>query len=536
MTLALHQQTRQVQTQTLTPQMQQALAILQAPMVELRELIRQEVDTNPALELVDPAEESIDAAREEYDAAPSEERDFDEDLDGGASPSSSTGAAASAASDAPSGESPGSHDDEAPESPDGEAPSSPEESEGLAALGADADYLYSDGDNNEYDPDAEERRQFLFDSIPARESLQEHLMLQLAQAGLPEAEAQLCEQIVGSIDSSGYLRTPLAEIAQGSFATLPAAERALELVQGFTPTGVGARDLRECLLLQLRADPSPAVRPAMRILASQEAFEALAERRFARAASLARVRVEEAEAALAAIARLDPRPGRQYSSETSNYVLPEIEYREAGGRWTAFLLDDDLPRVRVSPIWRARAAALKEAPAGEEAAGAKARRGERRFLEEKLRAGDQLLRGIEQRQKTLLDVAQAIADAQPGFFEQGRAGLRPLTMSQIAEKVGIHETTVSRTVGGKYARTPFGLAELRSFFVGGLATAGGEAASTDAAKARLKAMVDAEDPAAPLSDQQIADRFAASGVKLARRTVAKYRDELRIPVASRRKV
>ncbi len=347
-------------------------------------------------------------------------------------------------------------------------------------------------------------------------------MLQLAQAGLPEAEAQLCEQIVGSIDSSGYLRTPLAEIAQGSFATLPAAERALALVQGFTPAGVGARDLRECLLLQLRADPSPATRPAARILASQEAFEALAERRFARAASLARVRVEEAEAALATIARLDPRPGRQYSSETANYVRPEIEYREVGGRWTAFLLDDDLPRVRVSPFWRARAAALREAPEGEGAAGAKARRGERRFLEEKLRAGDQLLRGIEQRQRTLLDVAQAIADAQPGFFERGRAGLRPLTMSQIAEKVGVHETTVSRTVGGKYARTPFGLAELRSFFVGGLATAGGEAASTDAVKARLKAMVEAEDPAAPLSDQQIADRFAASGVKLARRTVAKY--------------
>ena len=534
MPLTLHQQTRQVQTQTqtLTPQMQQALAILQAPMVELRDMIRQEVDTNPTLELEDPTEQSIDAAREEYDAAPSEERDFDEDLD--------FGAERPGASEAPSGETPAGNDTESPDGevpggPDGEAPSSPDESEGLAALGADADYLYSDGGNNEYDPDAEERRQFLFDSIPARESLQEHLMLQLAQAGLPEAEAQLCEQIVGSIDSSGYLRTPLAEIAQGSFVTLSAAERALALVQGFTPAGVGARDLRECLLLQLRADPSPATRPAARILASQEAFEALAERRFERAARLARVGVAEAEAALATIARLDPRPGRQYSAETANYVRPEIEYRETDGRWTAFLLDDDLPRVRVSPFWRARAAALKEAPKGEAAADAKARRGERRLIEEKLRAGDQLLRGIEQRQATLLAVAQSIADAQPGFFEQGRAGLRPLTMSQIAEKVGIHETTVSRTVGGKYARTPFGLAELRSFFVGGLATAGGEAASTDAVKARLKAMIDAEDPAAPLSDQQIADRFAASGVKLARRTVAKYRDELRIPVASRRR-
>ena len=534
MPLSLQTQQRQTQTMALTPQMQQALGLLQAPLVELRQKIREEVSVNPVLELEDPSERSIDAEREDYSAAPSEERDFDEDSDAVTGPA--TGEGAPGDQEGPAGEdqaSPGSADQE---SPDGETPSSPEETEGLAALGADADYLYSDGGNNEYDPDAEERRQFLFDSIPARESLQEHLMLQLAQAGLPEAETQLCEQIVGSLDTSGYLRTPLEEIAQGSFATMPQAERALAVVQGFSPTGVGARDLRECLLLQLRADPSPATRPAERILASQEAFEALAARRFARAASLARVTEDEAEEALRAIARLDPRPGRQFASEPAAYVRPEVEYVEADGRWTARLLDDDLPRVRVSDAWRARAARLAEAPKGETAAASKERRGTRKWIEERLRAGDQLLRGIELRQSTLLAVAQAIADAQPGFFERGRAGLRPLTMAQVAERVGIHETTVSRTVGGKYARTPFGLAELRSFFVGGLATADGEAASTDAVKARLKAMVDAEDPAAPLSDQKIADLFAESGVKLARRTVAKYRDELRIPVASARKV
>lgn len=523
----------------LTPQMQQALGLLQAPVASLRELIRQEVEANPALEMEDPSEVSIDAAREEYSAAadPGEERDFDEDFDGGAA---EPGPVHEDRAQAP--EDPGSapeHEDRSaapePGSPDGEAPPPPEETEGLAALGDEADYLYSDGGNNEYDPDAEERRQFLFDSIPSRESLQEHLMLQLAQAGLPEAETQLCEQIVGSLDSSGYLRTPLEEIAQGTFATMPQAERALALVQGFTPAGVGARDLRECLLLQLRADPAPATRPAERILGSQEAFEALAARRFARAASLARVTEEEAEDALRAIARLDPRPGRQFSSEPANYVRPEVEYRLEGGRWTARLLEEDLPRVRVSPAWRARAARLAQAPKGETSAAAKERRGTRKWIDERLRAGDQLLRGIELRQSTLLAVAQAIADAQPGFFERGREGLRPLTMAQIAEKVGIHETTVSRTVGGKYARTPFGLSELRSFFVGGLATAGGDAASTDAVKARLRAMVEAEDPAAPLSDQAIADRFAADGVKLARRTVAKYRDELRIPVASARR-
>ena len=537
MPLALQPQTRQAQTQTqtLTPQMRQGLEFLQAPMIELRQKIRQEVDTNPTLELEDPATISIDDARESYEAAaaPSEERDFDEDLDAGAPPAEAPrpgpdGGASGEGS--PDGEASGEG------SPDGEVPSSPEETEGLAALGEDADYLYTDGGNNEYDPDAEERRQFLFDSIPARESLQEHLMLQLAQAALPEAEAQLCGQIVGSIDSAGYLRTPLAEIAQGSFATLPDAERALALVQGFTPAGVGARDLRECLRLQLLADPAPAARRAARILASPEAFEALAARRFDRAARLARVSPDEAAAALAELRRLDPRPGLRFSSEPTNYVRPEVEYRKVGSRWTARLIEDDLPRDRLSPHWLARAAALRQAPKGETKSAAAARREERRYLDDRLASGRRLIDLVAQRQATLLAVAQAIADAQPGFFRNGPAGLRPLTMAQIAAKVGVHETTVSRAVGGKYARTPFGLAELRSFFVGGLATATGEDASVASAKAMLKAMVEAEDPASPLSDQQLAKRFAGRGIRLARRTVAKYRDLLRIPPAHERKV
>ncbi len=542
MPLSFHQEMRQAQTMALTPQMQQALGLLQAPMMELRQKIRQEVDTNPVLELEDPAEVSIDAAREDYAATPSEERDFDEDLDGGAAPELEDPAPAPA----PPGSAP-EHEDRsaAPEadspdgeagSPDGEAPSSPAETEGLAALGDEADYLYGDGGNNEYDPDAEERRQFLFDSIPATESLQDHLLAQLAEADLPPDEAAAGREIVGSIDNDGFLRTPLAEIGQAALADLATCERVLARVQTFTPAGVGARDLRECLLLQLRADPALASSPAARLVASPEAFEALAARRLDKAARLAGIPGEDAAGALAVLARLDPAPGRRFSAERTLYVRPELEFRLVDGRWTAILDETDLPRVRISPFWRSRYEQLRAAPAGRKgSAAARAEREERSYLRERIGSGELLLRGIEQRQATLRKVAQAIADAQPGFFERGRAGLRPLTMAQIAEKVGVHETTVSRTVDGKYARTPHGVVELGSLFVGGLPTASGEAASTDSVKAKIRALVDAEDPASPLSDQAIMDRLSAAGIRIARRTVAKYRDALGILPALQRK-
>ena len=560
MPLSFHQEMRQAQTMALTPQMQQALGLLQAPMMELRQKIRQEVDTNPVLELEDPAEVSIDAAREDYAATPSEERDFDEDLDGGAgSPDGEAGSPDGEAPSSPPPEGPdgdagspdgdaGSPDGEAPSlptpegpdgdagSPDGEAPSSPAETEGLAALGDEADYLYGDGGNNEYDPDAEERRQFLFDSIPATESLQDHLLAQLAEADLPPDEAAAGREIVGSIDNDGFLRTPLAEIGQAALADLATCERVLARVQTFTPAGVGARDLRECLLLQLRADPALASSPAARLVASPEAFEALAARRLDKAARLAGIPGEDAAGALAVLARLDPAPGRRFSAERTLYVRPELEFRLVDGRWTAILDETDLPRVRISPFWRRRYEQLRAAPAGRKgSAAARAEREERSYLRERIGSGELLLRGIEQRQATLHKVAQAIADAQPGFFERGRAGLRPLTMAQIAEKVGVHETTVSRTVDGKYARTPHGVVELGSLFVGGLPTASGEAASTDSVKAKIRALVDAEDPASPLSDQAIMDRLSAAGIRIARRTVAKYRDALGILPALQRK-
>ena len=540
------QQMSQRQVQALAPQLRQRLDVLEASVQELRQILRAEVEQNPVLELAPPEEVSIDAEREDYDRpAGAEEPDFDEALPGDAPHGSDASTHGSDASTHGSADEPASGTEDGPDGADsseeGEAPpelsSDPDDFSALDALGDDADYLYSEGGNNEYDPDAEERRQFLFDSIPSRESLQAHLLAQLSAAALSDRERAAGEEIVGSIDDDGYLRTPLAEIAQARFLDLSLCERVLRVIQGFTPVGVGARDLRECLLLQLRAaDPAPGRDAALRILASKEAFEALAQRRFARLPGLAGVPAEDAPAALAALARLEPAPGRRFSSETTEFVHPEIEVRFEDGRWVAHLDERWLPSVSFVPHWMRRLAELrKPLPPSASPAERAARTEERRYLEQKVRSGKALLTDVSERQNTLRKVAQAIVDAQQDYFEKGPAGLRPLVMAQIAEVVGVHETTVSRAVAGKYVRSPQGIRELRDFFVNGLPSAGGGTASSESVRERLRAMVAAEDPAAPLSDEDIVARFQAEGVTIARRTVAKYRKILRIPSSVERR-
>ena len=532
-------QMTQRQIQALAPQLRQRLDVLQASAQELRQLVRAELERNPVLEFDEP-DVSIDAEREEYDRpATAEEPDFDEALDATAAVPASGPAEPESPAGPDSGDQEEKADSEGGAEPgDSELSSNPDDFSVLDALGSDADYLYSEGGNNEYDPDAEERRQFLFDSIPSLESLQEHLLAQLSGAALSDRERAVGEEIVGSIDGDGYLRTPLAEIAQARFAPLPLCERVLRVVQGFTPVGVGARDPRECLLLQLRAaDPAPDREAALRVLGSPEAFDALAQRRFDRLPRLAGVRAEDGPAVLAALARLDPKPGRRFAAERTEYVRPEIEVvRDGTGRWVARLDERWLPSVSFSPYWMRRLAELRRPlPADASPARRAALAEERKYLEEKVRAGKALLTDVGERQDTLRKVAQAIVDAQTDYFEKGAVGLRPLVMSQIASAVGVHETTVSRAVAGKYVRSPQGVRELREFFVNGLPSADGTAASSENVRERLRAMVAAEDPAAPLSDEAIVKRFADEGVTIARRTVAKYRGLLRIPPSSLRR-
>lgn len=488
------------QRMALSPQMRQSLAILQAPAMELGMLMRREAEANPVLEISPPQlEVSLDGEREKWERG---ERGEGGEAEGGEA--------------------------------DGD----------FAVLGKldDPDYLYSAGGNNEYDGDAEAKRNFFLDSIPAAESLQQHLATQLDACDLKPGDRAVAEEIVGSLDEDGYLRTALADIAQARLTPLADAERMLALVQTFDPAGVGARDLRECLALQVKAEPPPAaVRgDVTALLGSAKAFAAIAEPggRIAAVAKALGIGEKDAERAVRYLSRLDPRPGRRYSQVRTEYVNPEIVVRRVEGRWTAFLDESGVPGVSLSPEWMEKWESLK----GQTGGGGPKRGGggaaeEKRWLDEKVRAARAFLQSVAQRGATLLAVAQTVVDRQNGYFERGAAFLNPLSMADVAAATGFNESTVSRAVAGKWLRSPQGLTPLRSFFTAAVKSAGGEATvSNEAAREMLREIVAAENPQNPLSDSAIAKALERRGVKIARRTVAKYREKMRIPGASERRV
>ena len=517
--MGLSQQMRQ--KQVLAPQMRQSLEVLQLQVQDLCQLAQQELEQNPTLEEGSVLQDSIDAAREQFEGAEAPEPDF-ADEDGGGDADLPVAAAGGPAAEPEVAEEPRGGAGDAEGADDFDGPADDAEVKEMDALDFgvlaeldDADYLYQEGGNSEYNPDLDEKRQFMFDSIPVGESLQDHLLGQLDLAELDEVDRLVAEQIVGSIAEDGYLRTPLADIVQVvPGASMAQAERVLGVVQDFNPPGVGARDLRECLLLQIRQGPLRGTL-AERIV---EGHLGLVEtRQFSKIAKACGVPREEVEEAIRSLARLEPRPGTAFDRAAPTYVVPEIEVRKVEGRWQAFVEDRDLPRLRISRRYLDLLHAEDVPPETRE------------YIQGKIRSGLNLIKSIEQRQETIRKVAQKIVDAQQAFFEDGPMALRPLVMASIAAEVGVHETTVSRTVSNKYMRSPQGIHELRFFFTNGIATENGEDVSSERVKLMVKRMVEEEDPARPLADQDIERRLASEGINIARRTIAKYRGLLKIP-------
>lgn len=485
----------QQQKMILAPQMRQNLALLQSTTLSLVGQLRQAADTNPALLLAEPYEHSLEARRDAFEK---------ERLDGGEE--GGTG----------SGETP---------------------AEGVPEEGTFRDEDFYEGGNNEYNPDLEERRQFFLDSIPDRESLQQHLLLQVDTASLSETEAALAELIIGSLDEKGYLKTPLAELAQGAMTDLATTERILALVQSFDPPGIAARSPRECLLLQLPENGSSTESLARRILGKDELFEALAMRRFDTLSERLHASPSACEKVLALLRQLDPYPGLRFDAQPPPIVRTEITVVRQKGRWIAKLDTRDLPAVSIDPAAQERLRLLREESKRQGLSKGAGRdiRAERDWWEQKIKDGEMLLAGLRQRQITLLQVAQAIVDRQQGFFDRGRAALKPLAMSEVAAAVGIHEATVSRAVSGKFLKSPQGATELRSFFTNGVRTADGGTRSSDSVQERIRALIAAEDATSPLSDDAIMRKLEAEGIAIKRRTVAKYRDLLGIPSSTLRK-
>lgn len=368
-----------------------------------------------------------------------------------------------------------------------------------------------------------ERRQVLFDRQVRAETLQEHLLRQLPLSDFAPSDWSLVESLVGELDDDGYFRGSLAEVCQAYSRPESEVEGLLGSLTRLDPPGCGARSVRECLLAQVDALEPEEDRLAVRRIIDTH-LEDIAAGRFATVERAMGIDRAEYVRLLKALRTLDGRPGRQFPSvrERIEYVNPEIRAVRRQGRWVAEMDARSLPVIRLSQKF----AELLRDPA--QTAETKA------YVRERIAAARALQEAVVRRQETVQAIADEIFDRQQDFFEKGLAALRPLTELEVAAKVGVHGTTVSRTVRDKYVSTPKGTFELRRFFATGVKTASGEDLSQQAALDALKKIVAKEDAAHPLSDEKLAEKMKAAGFPVARRTVAKYRDRLSIPGSSER--
>ena len=374
------------------------------------------------------------------------------------------------------------------------------------------------------DEDAAERRQAFFDRQVAEETLQSHLMAQIPTSGVPEPDWPLAEVLVGDLDDNGYYRGSIPDVAMTFGKSEGEIVAVLARIRELDPPGCGARDIRECLLSQVDDVADPAERALVRRIVDSHLGE-LADGRDEEIRRSLGVGEPEYEAAVAALRSLDGRPGRKFPGERERveYVNPEIHAVKRAGRWMAETDSRSLPEIRFAKKF---AELLRDQSQTAET---------RAYVRERIAAAQSFRDAVVRRQETVSGIAQAIFDRQQDFFEGGFSKLKPLTELEIAEKVGVHGTTVSRTVRNKYADTPQGTVELRKFFVTGVKTAEGLEISQRAALDALRAIIDGEDESAPLSDERIAAKMKEAGIPVARRTVAKYRGLLGIGgVAERR--
>jgi len=455
----------------LTPSLQQAIKLLPLTTLELAEVLDQEVMENPLLEEV-PVQETL-SAEEVAQQEASEEREKPED------------------------------------------PLKEIEVEKFFE-----DY-FDDGYERRGRPSEVPEMPPIENTLTESPDLYDHLLWQLRMTVSDEMVMEIGEAIIQNLDEDGLLRTSLDDVANLGPYPMEEVEKALEVIQSLDPAGVAARSLTECLRIQLRVlglEGSPAdvmVRDHMKQLQSHQYPE------ISRQMGLT---PEEVAHHLEIIKGLDPRPGNRYSPDRSAYILPDVFVVKEGEEYKIVLNDDGLPKLRISPTYRRM---LDERGAGSEET--------RAYVKDKLRSALWLLKSVDQRQRTIYKVSESIVRHQRAFLDHGITHLRPLVLRDVASDIGMHESTVSRVVANKYMHTPRGVFELRFFFHSGITSTMGEAVSSVTIKQRIKKMIEEEDAQRPLSDSRIADLLGAEGLPLARRTVAKYREELRIPPSNLRK-
>lgn len=484
----------------MTPQLQQAIKLLQLSRLELQQSLTQHLLENPLLD-------EVQSDTEDTESSVNEGRTEEDDVVAGPEPSVQ---------------------DESREergSPEEFSASGWEEYFGRDRRGGDSEYASAQDDLPSYEQ-----------TVAKPTSLEEHLLWQLSLSTLTDREKTVGRLIIGNLDDDGYLRISLAEVIAGTDFAESEAESVLTDIQTFDPTGVAARDLPECLLLQLRhlgrnpfgslGAPPGALKTSVIEGIVLHHLKDLEKRQYAKIAKALNVTVEDVFHATKVIGELEPKPGRPFIN-TQNYVIvPDVFVVKNEGEWVVLLNDDGLPRMRISPYYKQLISSGQGGTSETKA-----------YMDEKMRAAQWVIRSIEQRNRTIVKVVSSIVKFQEEFFERGVQYLKPLVLKQVAEDIGMHESTISRVTANKYMYCPQGMLELKFFFNAGLQRADEPSGMHSSVSVRdmIKTMVAEEDPKRPLKDEEIAARLFIQGVRIARRTVAKYRAELNIASASQRK-
>ncbi len=502
MALSPRLELRQGQGLVITPQLQQAIKLLQLSNLELEAYVDAELERNPLLQRDDREGESENDAEASVGEAEASDDDFAADR--------VTDSAAAAEIDA-------SHDDLYEGASPGDHATGDAGAGGGADAGGSVDWSKAGKGGGFEDSDGER------EGAGVRElSLAEHLEAQLAVAGLTNSERAIALTLIDAVDEGGYLRADLGELADRLGCDVSRIEAVLAVLQGFEPTGVFARDVAECLSLQLREKDR--FDPAMAALVAN--LELLARRDMAALKRACGVDDEDLREMIAELRALTPRPGAAFGGEPAQAVVPDVFVREgAGGMWLVELNTDTLPRLLVDHRYHARVSA-----------GARTDQ-EKTFVSDCISSANWLVKSLDQRAKTILKVASEIVRQQDGFLAFGVEHLRPLNLKTVADAIGMHESTVSRVTSNKYLATPRGVFEMKFFFTSSIASSsGGEAHSAEAVRHKIRQLIDAERADGDVhSDDSIVDILKEAGVDIARRTVAKYREAMRIPSSVERK-
>ena len=494
---------RQSQALVMTPQLMQAIKLLQLSHLELTSYVEGELERNPLLERAEPAEagpvEGEAGSAERGDAAPADGRTGDwlgQDLE-----TSRTALEEGLGTRL---------DNVFPD--EGTAPAPRAGQDAAPAYSEWANVGAGGREDNDYNLEA---------FVPVETTLAGHLVEQLALVTVEPVQRLIGQHLIDLVDDAGYLTADLAEIAERLGTTVEDVEAVLALLQGFDPPGVCARNLNECLAIQLRERDR--YDPAMQALIAH--LELLARRDRVALRRVCGVNEEDLTDMIAEVRRLDPKPGLAFGSTLVQPVVPDVFVQPAAdGSWLVELNADTLPKVLINQSYYAQ---VSKTARGDDA---------KSYIADCLQTATWLVRALDQRAKTILKVASEIVRQQDAFFTHGVQYLRPLNLKTVADAIGMHESTVSRVTSNKYMATNRGIFELKYFFTAAIAAAdGGEAHSAEAVRHRIRQMIDGENPGDVLSDDTIVDKLRTSGIDIARRTVAKYREAMRIPSSVRRR-